>query len=184
MISQNINTDTVKRTCRNFNSFNFQQFSIFMNDNVEYLQVLSVWRRFCQLQINSPVMASLYIYKLKVNAKLQEKSSGRWDMSIHHEPTISYVNLQSQSFVFNGFISCHGWLKEVLYVTIGNSGFCFALYLTGVHFRCELQHLCHLGVQKVFTNQNSRNSWCQIVRQTICKVTKKLSLCLSLNYQY
>ena len=73
----NIITNTVKRTCRNFNSFDFQQFSIFMNGNIEYLeylQVLVVQRRFCQLQINSPVMASLYIYKLKVNAKLQEKN--------------------------------------------------------------------------------------------------------------
>ena len=63
MISENIITDTVKRTCRNFNSFNFQQFIVFMNDNTEYLQVLVVQRRFCQLQI----MASLYIYKLKIN---------------------------------------------------------------------------------------------------------------------
>ena len=55
---ENIFTDTVKRTCRNFNSFNFQQFSIFMNDNSKYLQVLDLQRRFCQPQINSPVMAS------------------------------------------------------------------------------------------------------------------------------
>ena len=75
MISENIITDTIKRTCRNFNSFNFHhQFSIFMNDNTEYLQVLVVQSRFRQLQINSPVMASLYIYKLKINAKLQEKA--------------------------------------------------------------------------------------------------------------
>ena len=64
MISENIVTDTVKRICRNFNSFNFQQFIIFMNDNIEYFQALVAQRRFCQLQINSLVMASLYIYKL------------------------------------------------------------------------------------------------------------------------
>ena len=74
MISENIITDTVKRTCRNFHNFNFQQFSIFMNDNIEYLQVLVVQRRFCHLQINSTVMASLYICKLEINANLQEKS--------------------------------------------------------------------------------------------------------------
>ena len=70
MIFKNIITDTVKRTCRNLNSFNFQQFSIFMNDNTEYLQVLVIQKRFCQLQINSLVMASLYINELKINAKL------------------------------------------------------------------------------------------------------------------
>ena len=70
MIFENIITDTVKRTCRNLNSFNFQQFSIFMNDNTEYLQVLVIQKRFCQLQINSLVMASLYINELKINAKL------------------------------------------------------------------------------------------------------------------
>ena len=78
MISKDIITDTVKRTCRNFNSFNFHQFSIFMNDNIKYLHVLVVQRRFCQLQINSPVMASLYIYRLKIEAKLQEKTLARW----------------------------------------------------------------------------------------------------------
>ena len=33
-------------------------------------------------------MASLYIYKLKINAKLQEKALARWDMLIHHVPTV------------------------------------------------------------------------------------------------
>ena len=70
MIFKNIITDTVKRTCRNLNSFNFQQFSIFINDNTEYLQVLVIQKRFCQLQINSLVIASLYINELKINAKL------------------------------------------------------------------------------------------------------------------
>ena len=69
MISENVITDAV-----NFNSFNFQEFSIFMTDNIEYLQVLVVQRRFCQQQINSSAMASLYICKLKINAKLQGKT--------------------------------------------------------------------------------------------------------------
>ena len=30
---------------------------------------------------------------------------------------------------------------EVVYVTIGNPAFCLALYLSGVHFRGELQHI-------------------------------------------
>ena len=78
----------------------FQQFhfpAVFMNGNIEYPQFL-VQRRFCQLQINFLVMASLYIYKLKINAKLQEKTFARWDMSIHYVPTVSCVNVRSQSF--------------------------------------------------------------------------------------
>ena len=57
-------------------------------------------------------MASLYIYKLKLNAKLQEKTLARSDMPIHHVPTVSCVNLRSQSFVFNVLISCHGQFEE------------------------------------------------------------------------
>ena len=34
-------------------------------------------------------------------------------------------------------------------MTIGNSAFCLALYLTGVHFRGELQHIGHVGGQKI-----------------------------------
>ena len=38
---------------------------------------------------------------------------------------------------------------EVVYVTIGNPAFCLGLYLTGVHFRGELQHVGHGGEQKI-----------------------------------
>ena len=38
---------------------------------------------------------------------------------------------------------------EVVYVTIGNPAFCLALYLTGVHFRGELQHLVNVSEQKI-----------------------------------
>ena len=38
---------------------------------------------------------------------------------------------------------------EVVYVTIGNPTFCLAFYSTGVHFRGELQHVGHLGEQKI-----------------------------------
>ena len=48
-------------------------------------------------------------------------------------------------------------------MTIGNSAFCRDLYLTGVHFRGELQYVGH-----VLIHQNSRNSWWQIERRTIC----------------
>ena len=39
--------------------------------------------------------------------------------------------------------------EENVCVTIGNLAFCFALYLTGVHFRGELQHVGHVGEQKI-----------------------------------
>ena len=41
--------------------FNFHEWQY----NTEYLQVLVVHRRFCQLQTNSPVIASLYILQTK-----------------------------------------------------------------------------------------------------------------------
>ena len=34
-------------------------------------------------------------------------------------------------------------------MTIGNPAFCLVLYLTGVHFRGELQHVGHAGEQKM-----------------------------------
>ena len=77
MTSEDINIDTVERTCRTFNAFNSQQFSIFKNGNIEYLQVLVAQRGFCQLEINSLLMAFLFIYKLKINAKLKEKTLAR-----------------------------------------------------------------------------------------------------------
>ena len=39
--------------------------------------------------------------------------------------------------------------KEVVYVAIGNPAFCVNLYLTGVHCRSELQHVGHVGEQKI-----------------------------------
>ena len=41
---------------------------------------------------------------------------------------------------------------EVAYVTIGNPAFCLALYLTGVHFRGELQHVGDVSEQKIKSN--------------------------------
>ena len=103
--------DTVKWTCRKFNSFKFQLFSIFMNDDIECLEVLIVQTRFCHLQKNSPVMVFLHINKSKINPKLQEKALARWDLLIYHVSTISCVSLRSQSFVCNDFISCNGRFK-------------------------------------------------------------------------
>ena len=53
-----------------------------------------------------------------------------------------------------------------VYVT----AFCLFLYLTGIHFRGELQHggdVSQWAKSQVSTNQNSRNRWCLIVRHTI-----------------
>ena len=40
-------------------------------------------------------------------------------------------------------------VKEIVYRTIGNPAFCFFLYLTGVHFRDELQHVGDASEQKI-----------------------------------
>ena len=37
---------------------------------------------------------------------------------------------------------------EVVNVTIGNPAFCLFLYLTGIHFRDELQHVGNVSEQK------------------------------------
>ena len=34
-------------------------------------------------------------------------------------------------------------------MTTGKPAFCLALFLTGVHFRGELQHVGHVGEQKI-----------------------------------
>ena len=44
--------------------------------------------------------------------------------------------------------------KEVVNVIIGNPAFCLDLYLTGVHFRSELQHVGHVGEQKITVDQS------------------------------
>ena len=38
---------------------------------------------------------------------------------------------------------------EVVYVTIGNPAFCLLLYLTGLHFRGELQEFGDVSEQKI-----------------------------------
>ena len=38
---------------------------------------------------------------------------------------------------------------DVVYVTTGNPAFCLAFYLTGVHFRGELQHVGDVSEQKI-----------------------------------
>ena len=43
----------------------------------------------------------------------------------------------------------HKSWHEVVYVTIGNPAFCLALYLTGVHFWGELQHIGDVNEQKI-----------------------------------
>ena len=46
-------------------------------------------------------------------------------------------------------ISKNTFSCEDVYVTIGNPAFCLALYLTGVHFRGEAQHVGHGYEQKI-----------------------------------
>ena len=47
------------------------------SNSFQFSLVLVFQRRFCQLQINLPLMASLYIHNLKINAKLQERTLAR-----------------------------------------------------------------------------------------------------------
>ena len=49
----------------------------------------------------------------------------------------------------NKMKSAQASFREVVYVTIGNPAFCLALYLTGVHFRGELQHVGDASEQKI-----------------------------------
>ena len=59
---------------------------------------------------------------------------------------------------------------EVAYVTIGNPAFCLTFYLTGVFFlkRVTARWSRRWAKSQLSTIQNLRNSWCQIVRRTIC----------------
>ena len=59
--------------------------------------------------------------------------------------------------------------REVGSVSIGNPGFCLALYLTDLHFRGELQHVSDASKQKVKCESiraREIGEKCQIVRQT------------------
>ena len=44
--------------------------------------------------------------------------------------------------------------KEGVYLTIVDTAFCFFLYLTGVHFRGELQHGGDVSQQKISVDQS------------------------------
>ena len=65
------------------------------------------------------------------------------------------LTLKTICFLFSFFVlfthhavgSVNGSIKGVS-VTIGNSAFCLALYLTGVHLRGELQHVGDVSEQK------------------------------------
>ena len=54
---------------------------------------------------------------------------------------------------------------EVAYETIGNPTSCPALYLTGVRFRGDLQHVGHVGGQKINCRYiRTREKCCKIAR--------------------
>ena len=57
----------VKKNNVSTNSFQFSWMTI------QYLQVLVAHRRFCQLQKNSSVMASLYFLQTKINVPTEAK---------------------------------------------------------------------------------------------------------------
>ena len=55
---------------------------------------------------------------------------------------------QKLKWLHENQIHGHFVLKEGVPVTIGNPAFWLALYLTGVHFRAELQHVGDVSEQK------------------------------------
>ena len=57
---------------------------------------------------------------------------------------LPYLSIQA---VFSAWPKSQG--KEGVYVIIGNPAFCMFLYLTGVHFRRELQHGGDVSQQKL-----------------------------------
>ena len=63
-----------------------------------------------------------------------------------------FLNLLVLPQVLFCLIHCHQGLNvdyEVVYLTTGSPAFCLALYLTGVHFRGELQPVGHVGGKKI-----------------------------------
>ena len=60
---------------------------------------------------------------------------------------LSKVNLyftkqkSKQHFVINSNIRLKSIITEAVFAAIGNPAFCLYLYLTGVHFRGDLQHV-------------------------------------------
>ena len=57
--------------------------------------------------------------------------------------------MSHQSGMFYGFFSLYKCGMEVVYVTIENPAFFLFLYLTGIHFRGELQHVGEVSEQKI-----------------------------------
>ena len=59
--------------------------------------------------------------------------------------------------------------SEGVFVTFGNPAFCLDLYLTGLDFPGELSTLvASVKKRSSVDHQNSRNTWCQIVRGAVC----------------
>ena len=108
---------------------NLQNFQRFQLSAVFNFQEWQYWissgpsrpKRIPSTRNKFPVNGFLFIYKLKINAKLKEKTLARWDMPPHHVATVNYFNLQSQSFVLNILISCHGRFKVTKKTSLGMS---------------------------------------------------------------
>ena len=56
------------------------------------------------------------------------------------------VHLNRSSSLSNGE---YFRIIEVVYLITGNQAFCLALYLAGVHFQGELQHVGHVSEPKI-----------------------------------
>ena len=64
-------------------------------------------------------------------------------------------------------------------MTIGNPAICIGLYLTGVHFRGEVQYFRHLGVQKIKCRPfRTREIGDVRLQEELCKTEQKnITLC-------
>ena len=65
------------------------------------------------------------------------------------------------------WVQSPAFLGDLVYVTIGNPAFYFALDLTGVLSRDKLQHINHVGKQKFKCWPIRTWEKCQIVRRTL-----------------
>ena len=116
--------------------------------------------------MTSDINLSPYYLLVKVNKQRRVLNTQiiKKTISKHHPlcdcrktTTVEYISLQTVFFVVKNQLelkfadlrdlvlilpeAATGGVPEVVYVTTGNAAFCLVLYLTGVHFSGELQHV-------------------------------------------
>ena len=93
---------------------------------------------------------------------------------LEFSPKPVYSTMAAEKFQIYSVTITANTFVEIVYVTTGNPPFCLTLYLSGVHFlRVTASWWRQWAKNQIWTNQNSRNRWCQIARGTIC-VSQKI----------